>query len=239
VSKVEWSEQMVQRLCELHAKGWAYSAIGERLGLSRSAISGKCARLGLKRGMGDGDQRRKEALYQSQVQARSKWTVERDDMLRQFAADGLSMPEAAKRLGLTYGMVKSRVGRLRMSWPRHYGKGEEKPAPDTRPLTVQRRDAAAAFEIAAPADAIPLVGRPFGRCAWPVGTPDTPGEQLCCGRAVQEGSRFQYCPDHMRLSFRQGTGMAQASVAKLAGVGSIRATVRPEKPQPDLWDMAA
>lgn len=239
MNNAEWSEGAVKRLIDLHAKGWAYSAIGEALGLSRSAVSGKCARLGLKRGMGDGDQRRKGALYQSQVQASSKWTVERDDQLRRFAAEGLSMPEAAKRLGLTYGMVKARVGRLRMSWPRHYAKGEGSPVADTRPLPVQRRDAAAVFKLPAPDDAIPLIGRPFGRCAFPVGTPDAPADQLCCGHPVIDGSRFQYCETHHRMSFRPGSSKALGGLSKIAGVGSIRATVRPEKPIPDLWDMAA
>ncbi len=217
----EWTVAKADRLIQLHAKGWIYSDIAEALGVSRSAVAGKCKRLNLRRGMGDGEQRRKEALYQAHTQARSKWTAERDEQLRRLASEGLSMVEVAKRLGLTYGMVKARVGRLRMSWPRHYAKGEPKPAADVRPLNVQRRDAAAVFKLPAPDDAVPLIGRRFGQCAFPVGTPDAPADQLCCGHRVVSDAHA-YCERHHRIAFRVGTQFTSSDIAKLASAARGR-----------------
>lgn len=47
---------------------------------------------------------------------------------------------------------------------------------------------------------VPLIGRRFGQCAWPVGTPARPAEQLCCAKSVPQGSRKPYCREHRSLA---------------------------------------
>lgn len=46
------------------------------------------------------------------------------------------------------------------------------------------RKAANAFLIPANDDSIPLLSRRRFQCAWPVGRPPRPAEQLCCGQPV-------------------------------------------------------
>lgn len=48
-------------------------------------------------------------------------------------------------------------------------------------------------------DAIPLMERVFGQCAWPVGIPDRPEGQLCCGAEASEGK--PYCAAHCSVGF--------------------------------------
>lgn len=42
--------------------------------------------------------------------------------------------------------------------------------------------------------AVPLIGHSRSVCAWPVGEPERPADQMCCGRPVHEGQ--PYCLDH-------------------------------------------
>ena len=56
-----------------------------------------------------------------------------------------------------------------------------------------------AFHFPANDDAIPLVERRFGQCSWPVGEPERPAEQLCCGQPVvgeRTKSTATYCDRH-------------------------------------------
>lgn len=248
---MSWTPEMEARLRFLNTKGWSYSEIGRDLRVSRSAIAGKISRLGIARMPGDGMARRLGALADAN-RSRSVWTAEMDAKLREMVAQDATTRSLEHRLGVARSTLCARVKKLGLKWNRQSG-GQPRPrrdpsVPKPKPepkikqtsadLDAARAKASASFLAPAPADAIPLVGRRFGQCAWPVGTPDTPGEQLCCGHAVQEGSRFQYCPAHMRLSFQPGTARP-GDFGKMASIGSIRATVRPEKPAPDLWKMAA
>lgn len=63
-----------------------------------------------------------------------------------------------------------------------------------------------AFAEPANDDAIPLIGRPVSSCAWPVGTPDRPANQLCCGQRVSGGS--PYCERHRAKAW---TGKVQVT----------------------------
>lgn len=64
--------------------------------------------------------------------------------------------------------------------------------------------------------AIPLIGRRFGQCAWPVGTPERPGEQLCCGAATTslvEGS--PYCTGHAQRAYQRDITQPKPSSDRL------------------------
>jgi GcrA cell cycle regulator len=98
---------------------------------------------------------------------------------------------------------------------------------------------------AAPAgDAIPLIGRPFGRCAFPVGTPATPGEQLCCGAEVREGA--PYCPSHCTVAYaRAGAAPLRSTTENFAAYATWaeridRYVAKRPKPAPirTPWDEA-
>jgi GcrA cell cycle regulator len=66
-------------------------------------------------------------------------------------------------------------------------------------LAAGLKESARHFETPADADPVPLIGRGWGRCAWPVGTPARPAEQMCCGRTTTPDQ--SWCPDHRKLAF--------------------------------------
>lgn len=48
-------------------------------------------------------------------------------------------------------------------------------------------------------NALRLMDRTFNQCAWPVGEPIRPAEQMCCGARVindEDGKRLSYCQTH-------------------------------------------
>jgi GcrA cell cycle regulator len=49
-------------------------------------------------------------------------------------------------------------------------------------------------------DAIQLIARRFGQCAWPVGEPDRPEGQLCCGAVAIEAK--PYCAHHAAVAYQ-------------------------------------
>ncbi len=51
-------------------------------------------------------------------------------------------------------------------------------------------------------NAIPLIGRRFGQCPWPVGTPLRASEQLACGAPIYEGvEKCAYCLAHAKRAY--------------------------------------
>lgn len=54
---------------------------------------------------------------------RTKWTVELDAQLAELASDGLSVAEAAKIMGLTYGSVAGRASSQRVAFYGHENMG--------------------------------------------------------------------------------------------------------------------
>ena len=51
-------------------------------------------------------------------------------------------------------------------------------------------------------NSVPLMERKFGQCAWPVGTPDRPRDQLVCGASTYEGvENCPYCVTHAKRAF--------------------------------------
>jgi GcrA cell cycle regulator len=51
-------------------------------------------------------------------------------------------------------------------------------------------------------NSVPMVGRSFGQCAWPVGTPARAADQLACGAPIYQGiEKCSYCLDHAQRAF--------------------------------------
>lgn len=73
----------------------------------------------------------------------------------------------------------------------------------------QRAEKAAAGRLiikrtidAANDNSVPMVGRSFGQCAWPVGTPARAADQLACGAPIYQGiEKCSYCLDHAQRAF--------------------------------------
>ncbi|CAN7171869.1 GcrA family cell cycle regulator [Brevundimonas sp. LjRoot202] len=85
------------------------------------------------------------------------------------------------------------------------------------PVEAQKRSEAQAaagkklldrFSAPANDDAILLIERSFGQCSWPVGEPDRPANQLCCGQPVpSEPARGvdTYCERHALRAVQRTT----------------------------------
>ena len=74
---------------------------------------------------------------------------------------------------------------------------------------------------AAGAAAIPLIQRRTFQCAWPVGTPDRPADQMCCGQPVPANAiraAPAYCAAHgsKAISKQQPGVKARANLQRLA-----------------------
>lgn len=71
------------------------------------------------------------------------------------------------------------------------------------------------FHFPANDDAIPLVERRFGQCSWPVGEPERPAEQLCCGQPVvgeRTKSTATYCDRHRILAAPAGVPLVRTLI---------------------------
>lgn len=228
-----WTEAAIECLRDMRARGLAYSEMAKHFGVSRSAIAGKVARLGLPFGGGeDGGKARRLKACRGANTPRSIWTPERDSSLREMIARNATTRDVGAALGISRATAARRANILGLVWAKTVTSGPRprrdpaapRPKVDAKPT---QKDSLQALEKVlerfldpAPADAIPLIGRPFGRCAWPVGTPDGPADQLCCGRPVQDGSRFHYCETHYGASFRS-RAILQLNVDKPAPPGTI------------------
>ncbi|MFC0633271.1 GcrA family cell cycle regulator [Brevundimonas balnearis] len=233
-----WEEPGVtDALIRLHKEGLSYSDIGAQLGVSRNAVAGKIARLGLAQGVAEAEMKRRRHLaHLNNARRRYVWTAEADALLREMAQKGVTKAYAARRLGITHDQVRNRIDALHLPWRRPAGMGTfERVVKPKRERSVEIADAQDLFAAPAPEDAVPLIGRPFGACAFPLGIPETPGEQLCCGHSVKGGG-FVYCERHHNIAFRPGSGMSPRDVGRVVSMAG-RATRRSPVAQTP-WDEA-
>jgi hypothetical protein len=64
------------------------------------------------------------------------------------------------------------------------------------------RQAITGMDAVANDNAVPLMERKFGQCAWPVGTPEQPRDQLACGAATYQGiDNCSYCVTHAKRAY--------------------------------------
>lgn len=64
------------------------------------------------------------------------------------------------------------------------------------------RQAITGMDAVANDNAVPLMERKFGQCAWPVGTPEQPRDQLVCGAPTYQGiDNCSYCVTHAKRAF--------------------------------------
>jgi GcrA cell cycle regulator len=92
--------------------------------------------------------------------------------------------------------------------------------------------------FAAPANdtSIPLMERRRYQCAWPVGEPERPAQQMCCGLPVQEGvgtALESYCGAHQK----RAASAYQPTRREIKAPAEYRRAAR--KPEaPSIWDEA-
>jgi len=92
------------------------------------------------------------------------------------------------------------------------------------------------FQAPANDTAIPLMERRRFQCAWPVGEPERPAQQKCCGLPVQEGvgtALESYCGAHQQ----RAASAYQPTRREIKAPAEYRRAAR--KPEaPSIWDEA-
>lgn len=189
-----WPPARVEKLKKLWGEGKSGTEIAEILGggLSRAAVIGKANRVGCAA-------RGSPANFATYMP-----TVRRDRA-------------PAVRPAKQAGAINARQGRPPKQGPHLKPGAVFGPVATLDPVEAQKRsDAASAAgktlldAFAAPAndDAIPLISRGRFQCAWPVGEPARPADQLCCGARVQfEGNAAteSYCAKHALRAVQRTT----------------------------------
>jgi hypothetical protein len=148
------------------------------------------------------------------------WTEAEDNLIRRLSAEGVTGSAISRQL-----TGRSRTAVLARLWRKGWVREKSGPpkVASCKPLErivvappVKRdlqagainarkgRPAPAApmpprLTLVEPAGAIRLMDRRRLQCAWPMGTPDRPANQMCCGEPVPEGANITvaaYCPRH-------------------------------------------
>lgn len=202
----------IERLTECLRLGMSASEIAQALNvgskhpITRNAVIGKLARMGM---------RRPEAAPKVQRQPKfrkRKWSAEEDAALTDLSQRGVLRTEAAKELGIGIDVLRRRAAKLNLSWVSPAPVSRQNAGPKDKwenlsgdALAARRKERIeiglaklAAFAAPANDDAIPLMARRRGQCAWPVGDPARPSLQLCCGQRVTVGTS-SYCDRHRRI----------------------------------------
>jgi GcrA cell cycle regulator len=164
-----WTDERVAELRRLWLAGLTMTQVAAALGVTKSAASNKIGRLGLRRGEKCGRRPYKAPDVTLPVKAQN---------MRRPPRSGNRTPDRQTYHASTADPVEAAAIRAN----RHaYGK-----------------ELLEAFKTV-PFDAVPLVGRAFGSCAWPVGEPGVGQVQLCCGQRAIEAK--PYCATHAAIAF--------------------------------------
>lgn len=209
-----WTEARVEEAKRRWLTGESATEIAKALncGFTRNAIIGKIHRLGLAK------VRSARPSAPSRVKAEPvytvfDWTEECDIELHRLSKAGMLRIQAASALGCTVDCLNRRVRKLNIEWVRPQPKKRFPVKPTANPsfkpsrgaFADHQRDACtregqrfvAAFAAPANDHSILLTDRKWGQCAWPLGEPERPGEQLVCGARSMSGS--SYCAGHRRI----------------------------------------
>jgi GcrA cell cycle regulator len=176
-----WSEDRTAKAKSLWLSGHSAEEIAQRLGggISRSAVCGKMHRMGLAKG----NRKAPAAPREPKVpRAPKPLSAPAAPKMKRGPGEHRTAPKSAN------------VNPWGASSPVEAAQKRAKAETDGR-----ARLNAFAMEPAND-DAIPLIGRPFGFCAWPVGTPDKPANQMCCGQRNDPGSSMPYCARHRAIA---------------------------------------
>jgi GcrA cell cycle regulator len=178
-----WTEPRVARLKKLWVEGKSATEIAKDLsgGLTRNGVIGKVHRLGLS---ADRAKPAKPDTYRPPRAPVVKPKVK---------------PEAMRRPPRQKDVGKAPVVFAKQKFDHVHGADLERRREERRAYGQSKLDAFAPAND----DAIPLISRRFSQCAWPVGEPDRPEGQLCCGAEVVEGK--PYCAHHASVAYQPMT----------------------------------
>ncbi|KQW79736.1 GcrA family cell cycle regulator [Brevundimonas sp. Root1279] len=191
-----WPERDVE-LRKHHAQFKTSGQIAEAMSLTRNQIIGRLSRLGLKHSP-------------EVIQANLAWANRMNAAARQRSIEALQRANAARSaraLANPHPKTKRQPAKQgpHLKPAAVFGKVGTVNAAEAQRRSEEHaiygRSVLARFAAPANDDAVLLIARPFGRCSWPVGEPDRPANQLCCGQPVPEVSNKAvetYCAEHAR-----------------------------------------
>ncbi len=221
-NNTEWPDRQVEILRKMWAEKKTATEIANCLpGKSRAAVLGKARRLGL-------EARDKPANFQThtataQVKRKPKAPeVKRDRstgaIVQNIAARTPPKPGPQNRPAVAFGKVEV-VNSVET---------------EKRRAAQRAQGAKIVEQFAAPANdtAILLMERRRFQCAWPVGEPERPAQQMCCGLPTDPDAPVttaSYCPAH-RARASAGIPKPVRSVRDYSPAGQRRPVER------SLWD---
>lgn len=176
MSAADWTPERVEKLIKLKGEGLTCSAIARELGggVSRNAVIGKLVRLGV-----TGPARPAKPSLPGE---RRPPTVKPERTTKPRAPTRAR--EGAGGAPITFGGLGPGASLEELDALRAQRAQEQ----------IARLEAVAA--VLPGEEAVPLIGRGWGRCAWPVGVPARPAEQMCCGRPSGDAS---WCAAHRKI----------------------------------------
>ncbi|WP_433950802.1 GcrA family cell cycle regulator [Brevundimonas bullata] len=221
-----WPHHQIVTLTKMWAEGKTGTEISNRLGdKSRGAVIGKARRLGLTPRTSPANFQTCTAVVHSARAAKAP-EVKRDRstgaIVQNLAARTPPKPGQQNRPAVAFGHI------------------EVVNAAETEKRRAAQRAQGAkiAEQFAAPANdtAIRLMERRRFQCAWPVGEPERPAQQMCCGLPVQEGvgtALESYCGTHQQ----RAASAYQPVRREVRAPAEYRRSAR--KPDaPTVWDEA-
>ena len=200
-----WTDERNALLRKLWAEGVKNEDIAARLGKSRASIKKRAERLGLpSRGRAPGPSALSDADFQ-EVLRLYRSGMGPSDIARRFKVTAATVIGRLHRAGVVNRRGPSVAKLPRPATQNPNGVTASKAVSEARRafFEVEGQKHVTASHEPANDHAIPLIGRPFGTCAFPVGTPDRPANQLCCGQPKSGSTSMPYCERH---AAKAGTG---------------------------------
>lgn len=205
-----WTDERSKRCADLWMQGLSATEIGMEMGCSRNAVIGRVHRMGLSRPTPAGCGTRRSPKPSAPV-----WTAEAEADLRRMVDLNLAWTDIARVMKRSQWAVSRRAASLGIKRSARPRKDTPAQAASNRvEFRSMGREAQRRVEaFAGVTDAVPLMARKFGMCAWPVGVPDRPANQLCCGRGVIGDS--SYCMKHRTMG-TTGISLTRRDISRLA-----------------------
>lgn len=221
-----WPHHQIVTLTKMWAEGKTGTEISNRLGdKSRGAVIGKARRLGL-------TPRTSPANFQTHTATAQAMRTPRAPEVKRDRSTGAIVQNLAARTPPKPGQQNRPAVA--------FGNIEVVNAEETeKRRTAQKAHGAkiiADFQAPANDTAIALMERGRYQCAWPVGEPERPAQQMCCGLPVQEGvgaALESYCGAHQQ----RAASAYQPTRREIKAPAEYRRAAR--KPEaPSIWDEA-
>lgn len=200
-----WNDDNTATAIRLWSEGVSAGDIGKQIGTSRNSVIGKIHRMNLQ----GGGRASASAPRASNV----LWTDEETAELRRLAAEGLTAPQIAARMGIERGRVHNRAKTIGLNITHEII--ERVKAPPVK--TTVYEDSSPR-----PAHGITVVEMPvFGRCRFPIW--GTGPDMLMCGEATVPDVAT-YCPSCAARAFNPVTKTQKSSMDRGAIWAAKRGT---------------